>query len=204
MYYLFLDLEIIVDELPLHVGDLKSQVTKTSLTSFSAPSCLLRSYYGDKVAIYFSWLSNYSRWLSVPGLAGLTLYLLSHFYGESKIYYTLYSLFVMIWAQFYIISWKRKESELLVAWDNYTDEYAMETHNRLFKGTLRLSPISGKYEKFYPEYMTAFRVFLSLLQSLPLLLLAIGINVFCLNLGGSIKRSHKSIIEVKYLIDLNE
>lgn len=48
-----------VEVVPLHYSDYKDQISKITIFSKKLPYQHIRNYYGDKVGIYFAWMSNY-------------------------------------------------------------------------------------------------------------------------------------------------
>ena len=40
---------------------------------------LIRSYYGDQVAVYFEFMNYFLKWIFVPGIAGTVVSLINRF-----------------------------------------------------------------------------------------------------------------------------
>ncbi|WOL03024.1 anoctamin-like protein [Canna indica] len=78
------------------------------------------SYFGTKVATYFSFLGMYTRWLFFPAALGLALQLVD--VGPLQpLVLPAFFIFVITWAVFFFQFWKRKNSALLARWGiNYT------------------------------------------------------------------------------------
>jgi hypothetical protein len=53
IYFNFIEL------LPLHYSNYREKISYHSLFSYTCPYYQIRNYYGDKIGLYFSWLSNY-------------------------------------------------------------------------------------------------------------------------------------------------
>ncbi|XP_042385675.1 anoctamin-like protein Os01g0706700 [Zingiber officinale] len=87
------------------------------------------SYFGTKIATYFSFLGMYTRWLFFPATLGLGLQLVD--IGPLQpLVLPAFFIFVIIWAALFFQFWKRKNSALLASWGiNYTlSEYkALQT-----------------------------------------------------------------------------
>ncbi|KAF3328321.1 anoctamin-like protein [Carex littledalei] len=78
------------------------------------------SYFGSKIATYFSFLGMYTRWLFFPAAFGLATQLVD--FGRMQ-FLVLPSFFVFVisWAVFFFQFWKRKNSALLARWGiNYS------------------------------------------------------------------------------------
>lgn len=110
---------------------------------------------------------------------------------------------MVLWAQLFILFWNRKTSELTIEWDNYGEEYDRDNYNRDYKGTWRISPITEKPEKYYPDSKRKIQYLVSVLMALPLMLLGVFINVCYLNLTGYIHPEVNSFFEIPFLYNLS-
>ncbi|KMZ58976.1 Anoctamin-like protein [Zostera marina] len=73
------------------------------------------SYFGTKIATYFSFLGMYTRWLFFPASFGLAVHLFD--FGSGQIFVLpVFFVFVISWAVFFFQFWKRKNSVLLARW----------------------------------------------------------------------------------------
>ncbi|KAL5227124.1 hypothetical protein ABZP36_015389 [Zizania latifolia] len=78
------------------------------------------SYFGTKIAIYFSFLGMYTRWLFFPAVFGLATQLID--FGPLQwLVLPAFFIFVISWAVFFLQFWKRKNSAILARWGiNYS------------------------------------------------------------------------------------
>ncbi|CAF0734556.1 unnamed protein product [Adineta steineri] len=75
----------------------------------------------------------------------------------------------IIWATGFLIFWRRRQAELAYKW-NTLDMELVEDTRPTYKGQLRRSPITNKYEPYYPTWKRLlFRMFVTI----PM----IGINI---------------------------
>ena len=51
--------------------EIERKLLKEALKSWFVPTEMIRDYYGDEVAIYFSWMNFFIKWLAVPGIVSL-------------------------------------------------------------------------------------------------------------------------------------
>ncbi|CAM0139466.1 unnamed protein product [Umbelopsis sp. WA50703] len=72
---------------------------------------LIRDHFGEKVAIYFAFLQNYTLSLTVPAVMGI----IAHFTLRST-FNIVYGIAMMIWSVVYLELWQRKERNLAVKW----------------------------------------------------------------------------------------
>ncbi|XP_006644585.1 anoctamin-like protein Os01g0706700 [Oryza brachyantha] len=73
------------------------------------------SYFGTKIAIYFSFLGMYTRWLFFPAVFGLATQLID-FGSLQWLVLPAFFIFVISWAVFFLQFWKRKNSALIARW----------------------------------------------------------------------------------------
>ena len=193
--------KIIQDQTPIHISNFKNEILEETIFSARCPYRKIRSYFGDKVAMYYAWFYHYTRWLTIPAIATCLILIfnfLMPFY--SKVYLTIYALLLSVWSQVFLVFFQRKCSEISVEWDNITEEYDRDNFRREFKGEWRKSPITGKYEKFYPNSKRIPKFLLSILCAVPMILLSVLANISNLNLNGFIQAD--SLFEVKSLSNL--
>ena len=201
IFHLFLTFKVISDHFPLHVGDYREKILK-DVTSISLKIDYrkIRSYYGDYIAIYYAWIFHYTRFLLIPAIASIIISILTYYFCKSEKYFvTIYAIIVALWSQFFIIYWNRKCGEISIEWDNYTEAYDIDNIRKEFKGEWRISPVTEKYEKYYPTQKRKKTYLLSFLVSLPALLVSLFVNVCFLNLSGYILPHMGSFLEIEFL-----
>ena len=81
----------------------------------------------------------------------------------------------IIWGIGFLILWRRRQAELAFQW-NTLDMGQLEETRSTYKGELRLSPITNKYEPYYPSWK---RLLFQLFVTIPLLCINI-LLVSCL------------------------
>lgn len=86
---------------------------------------------------------------------------------------------------YFIQCWTRKENEHALDWGTYSIEKA-ELIRTEFTGVLKISPITGKMEKYFPAWKRRLGYFASFLLSLPFLCVGVGAMILSLNLNGYI------------------
>lgn len=109
---------------------------------------------------------------------------------------------LVIWAQFYLINWKRKCSELTIFWDNFSEGYENDNQRKEFKGEFRYSPITEKLEKYYPSIKHKLQIFVGILMMLPFFVVSMYMNAAFLNCDGTIKQG--SALNFPILSELNK
>ena len=117
------------------------------------PRQLVKDYFGEKIALYFVWLGHYTSWLTSASMVGFFCWVAISADGNdpdspSVPYFTV---FMSLWASFYLESWKREEKAVALEWGmiDFEDE---EQSRPEFEAIAfyRESPVTGKQEKFFP------------------------------------------------------
>ncbi|KAH8095159.1 intracellular chloride channel [Aureococcus anophagefferens] len=129
------------------------------LKPWSQPLMEIRSYYGEKIALYFAWLSFYGYMLMMPAIAGLLALLYTSAFDvddEAKgIHYDqfLMAVFLVVWSAYYKEQWDIESQYCAVKWGtlNFEEE---EADRPQFVGDedqpRRISPITNQNETYYP------------------------------------------------------
>eukprot|EP00172_Hildenbrandia_rubra_P002958 Plantae.Rhodophyta-Hildenbrandia_rubra.ctg4230.p1 GENE.Plantae.Rhodophyta-Hildenbrandia_rubra.ctg4230~~Plantae.Rhodophyta-Hildenbrandia_rubra.ctg4230.p1 ORF type:complete len:705 (+),score=118.44 Plantae.Rhodophyta-Hildenbrandia_rubra.ctg4230:2675-4789(+) len=111
------------DCFPLH----DEKAAQEILDEFSFKSPLLdvagiekiQNYFGDQVALYFAFLSFYTRSLVTYGLASVVISLFAYFRpAATPLLMFAFTLFGAIWAATFTTFWKRHNIELVYMWKN--------------------------------------------------------------------------------------
>jgi len=82
------------------------------------PIFLLSSYFGERLGLYFAWLSFYTSWLlyiSIPGILLAICQLLTMEIDQYLI--PIYSLLLSLWITLMNQTWRRHEAELVQIWN---------------------------------------------------------------------------------------
>ena len=188
---------IILYYFPLHISNISSKLIKKNKLPFD----LLRCYLGDEMALYFYWLNHYTKFLSFPAIFSLLIFLFSKLLSNKnvEILHILYVSGIIIWIQFFIVFWRRKESELKVLWDNDSKVYEDEDKRKEFVGEIRKSIITGKNELFYPQKKKLFNYLISCCITLIFISIALFIHIIALNLRNLIpEENHKYLSKIRF------
>ncbi len=75
----------------------------------------------------------------------------------------------------------------MIQWDNFNEEYDKENQKKDFRGVWRISPITGKPEKYYSNSKRLLKILKGALFMLPVFMLATLMNTIFMNLDGTIQ-----------------
>jgi anoctamin-10 len=116
------------------------------------PGSKIKNYFGEKIALYFTFLGLYTKYLMGTGIVGIILFILQQTLREdsdseqNKTIAVLNAIFCMLtiaWTTVFLEHWKRKESECQVLWGQ-TDFESDEVPRPTFMGIPRRSPITDE------------------------------------------------------------
>ena len=90
------------------------------------PLNVIKDYYGEKMAFYFSWLMHYTGWLMALSVFSLVFCIITLERGISNDikldqmfntpYSFIYGVVVLIWVTLFHESWKRKQNRIANEW----------------------------------------------------------------------------------------
>ncbi|CAF1615190.1 unnamed protein product [Rotaria magnacalcarata] len=176
-----LEKKLISQVIPLHNKEQLNHLRETWVwpkNIFKAqPIVDIRQYFGVKIALYFCWLSFYTRALCLPALYGTYIW---YYSGQSQELddklFIIHSLLNIIWATGFLIFWRRRQAELAYEW-NTLDMEQLEDTRATYKGQLRRSPVTNKYAPYYPAWK---RLLFRLLVTMPMLIFNLVLVSFCI------------------------
>lgn len=180
---------ILESAFPLHEAHEQEKIWKKMKQNvILCPLQEIRDYYGENVAFYFGWMTCFT-WTLVPmAFAGILLYFFKPrgVTVDDNPLLPLYEVLMAFWAISFLTIWKREESEYAFMWRTHKLENS-ELLRPEFSGVMQPSPVTGKAEKYFPRWKRWLRYGLSLILTLPVLLLAVGAMLGSLNFNGYIK-----------------
>ncbi|ROT73584.1 Anoctamin-10 [Penaeus vannamei] len=123
--------DLITDMFPLHDRQvLENLASRWYKAIFQAASFEeIRAYFGESVAMYFSFLGFYTMALALPAALGLLQ-----------------------------MFWKRRCAELAYSWGTL-DRVTPEESRPNFRGEMRQHPITGRFEPTYPPWKTRSKLY---------------------------------------------
>lgn len=134
----------------------------------------IRAYFGEKVALYYCFLGNYSYFLIFPSILGFIIQMIV--WGSGNINspaLPFFALFICVWSILMLENWKRQEKRISLRWgmENFEEK---ELDRPTYNGDIIRSFIDGSETKFYPADLRSKKLFLSFGLVGALVLLVIG------------------------------
>ncbi|KAL7053321.1 hypothetical protein AAHC03_025481 [Spirometra sp. Aus1] len=171
---------------PLHDRETLKVLLHTWVGGFKhhQPIDLVEEYFGVHIALYFAWLSHYTKALIFPAVFGILCWVLLPSDKTAALFYPIVALCTMLWATLFLESWKRTNS-------SYTYRYGtldrpsvlLEEPRPQFYGYWEPSPITGRLERFYPRWRRCLTVCLVTVPVVSVCLLFVGlVSLGCMRL----------------------
>ncbi|XP_069698153.1 anoctamin-10 isoform X2 [Periplaneta americana] len=121
----------------------------------------IRLYFGEAVALYFTFLGYYTTALLVPMVLGFLQLVLS---TESIAFFCVFN---VLWVTVFLEVWKRKCSELAFTWGTI-GMTSLDEPRPNYRGTMGIDKVTGRYQPQFPRWKTNARLYC---VSLPIVLL---------------------------------
>jgi len=119
---------------------------------WALPVNLIRSYFGEKVALFFSFTAHYTSWLLPLALLGFVtqLQIMQNGYNDATML-VVFAAAVSVWFIFMLESWKRKEWQHILVW-GMSHFFTAESERPEFEGEIRPSLIDGTPTVYYSDF----------------------------------------------------
>lgn len=191
----------LVDHLsPIHLPVIRDEVLKDSLWGpwyrISPNVQAIKAYYGWEIAFYFGWMKVLTNALVYPAIMGIAVYLFRMYRRDTldeDEFTPFYGLITFLWAILLLRLWEREENRLSYAWGTFSlSAYERQKYfapRPAFRGYLRVSPVTGEAEVYYPAFRRRLKYLVSSIVTLGLLGLAFIVMIISLNAQGYIRPS---------------
>jgi len=140
----------------------------------------VRDYYGERIALYFLFMSHLIKWLVFPSIFCTALWVAGVFYGTPDNYSAmLICIGISLWSVFFIQFWRRTQNSHLIKWGMAGMSQSLEPTRPGFTGTSRINPVTGRIDRYYPWSERIFKVIFSY-TVLTISILALSFFICCL------------------------
>jgi hypothetical protein len=183
---------------PLHQQEdcksLKSMLKWSLLPSVRLDVQHIRNYFGEEVGFYFGWMCFYLKFICVPLVIGLAMYILrpGGITVDTDPYLPFFSVIMALWGVLFIVFWQRQSNTYSFLWNTYTlspaDELRQEYH-----GHPSVDPVTHQPNVYYPGWRRRLWYLFSVAAMLPLLSLGVATMTLSLNLNGYVKSTESPI-----------
>jgi hypothetical protein len=122
----------------------------------------VRDYFGERIAMYFLFMSHFIKWLIMPSIFGTALWVGGVIYGTpDNVSALVVCIGVSFWAIFFVHFWRRNEAIHAIKWGTLGMGQSLEPSRPEFYGTSRINPVSGRIDRYYPWSERIFKVVFS-------------------------------------------
>ena len=147
---------LILDHFCLHDEEMRDSVYANWVLKltwpWALPADLIRSYFGEKVALFFAFTAHYTSWQLPLALLGFVtqMQIFQDGYDRAFLLFA-FSACTSVWSIFMLESWKRKEWHHTVKW-GMSDYHTAESERPEFEGVVRPSLVDGEDFLYYPAW----------------------------------------------------
>mmetsp|Transcript_8718 Transcript_8718/g.13019 ORF Transcript_8718/g.13019 Transcript_8718/m.13019 type:complete len:739 (+) Transcript_8718:66-2282(+) len=135
---------------------------------------ILKEYFGEKIALYFLFMTSYTRLLILPGILGLIFQIIVWRTGNwSHPVLPFYSVMINIWVIVLLELWKRRQKQMSLEWGTMGFE-AEEPERPDFKGKRIKSYIDGQDILYFSPFKRDCLLFQSTAVINTLVLVVVG------------------------------
>ncbi|KAM4721325.1 anoctamin-10-like [Rhinophrynus dorsalis] len=164
---------IIVQFYPLHDKEQLNILMKTwykEIRLTPQPIDAVRAYFGEPVALYFSFLGFFT--VSLLGMVLLS-YVCAFFQGSLD-KHIIFAVFNVLWSTVTMEFWKRHSSTKAYFWGTLHLKSYIKPPRAEFWGSLTKNPITGKLEPHYPQWRRKLRI---LFVTVPTVCIFLGLAI---------------------------
>lgn len=112
----------------------------------------VRDYFGERIAMYFLFMSHFIKWLIPVSIVGVILWVASVVYGTPDNYGAIFICIIMsFWAIFFVHFWRRQAATHAIKWGTLNMSKDHEPTRTGFIGTSWvINPVTMRSERYYP------------------------------------------------------
>ncbi|CAM9174547.1 unnamed protein product, partial [Ectocarpus fasciculatus] len=140
---------------PLHdqqrVADFATTWYSPSVMPWNQPYEDIKDYFGEKMGLYFAFMTHYTMWLTVPAIVGFAFQLVVWSSGNySHPVLPFFCVLISLWSVLMLEAWKRNEKILSLKWGTAGFEND-EPDRPQYKGEVIQSFINGSRLNYFPR-----------------------------------------------------
>jgi anoctamin-10/anoctamin-7 len=147
---------------PLHdmveLRDLESLWVTFFAWPWEQPFDKIKNYFGEKIGLYFLWLGTYTAWLIPAAIVGFFIWInvAAEANNPNAPAIPYFCGFMGLWSALFLENWKRTEKTTAMKWGMVGFEEEEQPRPQ-FTGEKMRSPVTGKWEVYYPRFRRSMR-----------------------------------------------
>jgi len=138
---------------PLHEDALLKELCSEKLPWIwmgSAHALSVRDYFGEKVTLYFLFMSYYWKALLIPAGLGMLIQPISLMMNTpDNVMAVPFCMFISVWSVLLPHFWKRQEAKFFIQCGTLNMEPEMEPYRPQFWGPMQINPVTNQVEPHY-------------------------------------------------------
>eukprot|EP00607_Mallomonas_marina_P002350 CAMPEP_0182425280 /NCGR_PEP_ID=MMETSP1167-20130531/11642_1 /TAXON_ID=2988 /ORGANISM="Mallomonas Sp, Strain CCMP3275" /LENGTH=733 /DNA_ID=CAMNT_0024605807 /DNA_START=65 /DNA_END=2266 /DNA_ORIENTATION=- len=148
----------IITFFPLHnmrvLPDLEKKMMNWTQLPWKEPLEYMKEYFGEKIGLYFKFMSHLNTWLLIPATLGLGAQIIVFYYNDfSHPILPVYAAVTLVWAILMQEFWKRREKYSAMRWGMIGFENNQKDRAE-FRGKIEISYTDGQPHLYYPTKST--------------------------------------------------
>lgn len=136
----------------------------------------VRDYFGERIAFYFLFQSHLNKWLILPSIVGLLLWVWDTMNGtpdnKSEV---IIGVGMGLWGMLFVHFWRRLSATYALKWGTLGMSVQMESTRPEFTGVSQINPVTGRVDRYYPWSSRIWQV----IFSYAVLSLTLVLVIFC-------------------------
>jgi anoctamin-10 len=164
--------DVVLNTQELFQQDIPVGLTKVWNNFLVPPFTKIRNYFGEKIGMYFAYLSYWTIFLIFPSIIGIPAFIMQVIFDgneeEADASNAFFAGFVIIWSALFYEAWKRREVRFAVIWGQIDFEED-EVERVDFVGIWRRSPINDRKEYYFSSFRRGLRILVGIIVTLMLL-----------------------------------
>lgn len=133
------------EEAPLN--DLRARWASFSALFKSQPIDDVRTYFAEKITLYFAWIGTYWTFMTIAAVVGLSSFIGMRVFGNNTVegasFQIFFAIFLAMWGSAFEQNWRRHEKRLAWRWGT-TELSSQESQRPEFKGSFGKDEVTGK------------------------------------------------------------
>jgi len=111
----------------------------------------VRDYFGERIALYFLFMSHFNQWLVAATAVGLLLFIFDRIIGTSDNFTAIFLCTgIGFWSIFFVHFWRREAAAHTLKWGTLGLGKSLEPTRPEFYGVSRINPVTGRVDRYYP------------------------------------------------------
>merc|ERR1740138_295032 len=149
---------------PLHEHRKLDEMDKDWFKCFAWGSHIdkVRDYFGERIALYFLFMAHFNKWLIIPTVLGIGLWLVDLIRGTpDNMTAVILCVGMGVWCTLFAHFWRRNAATHSLKWGTLGMGKQLEPTRPEFLGVSRINPVTGRVDRYSPWSQRIWKVLFS-------------------------------------------